>query len=120
MNNEMFIFGERWKGKNREYSVSWCDLCDVAIISCEDCHGSTCNCMSCEKCSEDFEEFCKYKRCVEDYLTGEEIKIYQKCLQIRKHILETIQIGEKEIDWNKLNERGDLSEWECGMFLNDK
>jgi tRNA U54 and U55 pseudouridine synthase Pus10 len=113
------MFNELWKGKNKEYSVWWCDLCDQAVISCDKCGGSTCNCHSCEYCQEDFNEFDKYKRNVENYLTKEEIKIYQKCLQIKKHILETIRGGEKEIDWKKLNKRGDLSKWECKMFLNN-
>jgi hypothetical protein len=109
------IFGDsKWKNK---YPVEWCSLCDTAIIGCAVCAGTTCNGHSCEFCNQDFDEFCDCKRRVSDYLTEDETAIYQKSLRIKKFILETLRDGDKEIDWNKLNENGELSQNDQNMFL---
>lgn len=105
--------GAKWKDK---YFVDWCDLCNVAIISCEACGGTTCNCHACEKCSKDFDEFFKLKRHVEDYLTEEEKLIYQKCLRIKKHMIGSLSKGESEINWQKMYEQGKFSRWEEELF----
>jgi hypothetical protein len=106
---------KKWKDK---YFVEWCDLCDIAIIICPEpgCGGSSCNGHSCEKCDKDITEFNSYKTKVQDYLSKDEIRIYEKCLRIKRHILETLANGEKEINWKKLQSEGQLSGWEEGLF----
>jgi hypothetical protein len=37
-------------------------------------------------------------------------------LRIKKHILETLAKGEKEINWKKLQSNGELSAWEEQLF----
>jgi tRNA U54 and U55 pseudouridine synthase Pus10 len=107
--------GKKWKDK---YFVEWCDLCDTAIIICLDpnCGGSSCNGHSCEKCHDDITEFDLCKTKVQDYLSKDEIRIYEKSLRIKKHILETLAKGEKEINWKKLQSNGELSAWEEQLF----
>ena len=116
--DEIFA-GKKWQGKNGHYVVKWCDLCDTATISCleKNCHGSSCNVMGCSKCREDFDEFNKAKTCIWEYLTLEERDIYDKCRQLKKHIIETIKTGDKEIDWKKLDDEGHLSDYDRWMFL---
>ena len=110
------FYGKKWRGK---YKVSWCDLCDTAIITCPKCKNGSCNGGGCEECINDKDsiEFNEVKTRVEDYLTEEEIKIYQKCLELKKYILETVRDGDKEIDWNKLDKNGKLSDWNRKMFI---
>src|SRR6266498_2190781 len=98
------------KWKNR-YIVKWCELCDRASILCPDCKNISCNGGSCEKCKEDFIEFTSLKHSIENYLTYEEIKTYLKCLALKKYIVKTLRNGDKEIDWNKLDKEGELSEY---------
>ena len=117
MNDELNIFfNKKWKNK---YTVDWCNLCDVAIISCPFCEGTTCNSHSCDKCKDDFEEFRKYRRTVFDYLTKDEIKIYEKCLELKKFILQTIPENEKEINWRRLKDDGMLSNYDEELFHNE-
>ena len=111
------LFGApKWKDK---YQVRWCDLCNCAYIHCEHCRGSTCNGHGCEKCKQDGIEFSKYFRSVECYLTPEEAKIYDKCLRLKKFILKTIPQGDKQIDWKKLKEAGELSQNDEEMFRDE-
>ena len=96
-----------WKNK---HEIDWCNLCNVFIISCPECKGTTCNCHSCEKCSENFDDFNKAKTRIHDYLTEEEIEVYEKCMQLKKLIEESLARGEYELDFKKLNEMGNLSQ----------
>lgn len=107
--------GNKWKGK---YVVSWCHLCNTASISHHGCpgHGSSCNAGGCPDCIEDFKEFNKLKTTVEDYITEEEAKTWEKCLRLRKHIVESLQRGEKQLYWEKLAKEGHLSQNERQMF----
>lgn len=108
------IFNERWKEK---YLITWCYLCENAIIGCEDCHGTTCNGGSCEKCRDDFAEFGLNKTAVHQYLTEEEKRIYQKCLRIKHFILDTLRVGEPEINWERLSKERRLSQFDQELFL---
>ncbi len=110
------IFGTKWKNK---YIIKWCDLCDCAVISCieDNCRGSSCNGTGCSKCRDDFDEFNKSKTSVFEYLTLEERDTYIKCNQLKKHIMETLADGDKEIDWKKLDKEGKLSGYDCLIFL---
>jgi len=110
------IFAEKWKNK---YVITWCSLCDSACIACLNpkCLGTSCNGAGCKKCNNDFNEFHSYNIRVENYLTDKEKNIYHKCLRIKKHILETIPLGIKKIDWKKLNKQKKLSDIERKMFL---
>lgn len=111
------IFGTVWKGK---YPVDWCDICDCVSISCpeENCHATSCNCGSCDKCSADIDEFNSYNCKIENYLTEEEKLIYFKCMEIKKFIIESVCKGEKEINFKKLKEDGQLCEYTEKSFEN--
>ena len=110
------IFNAKWKKK---YTVSWCMICDCAYITCPNskCLGTSCNGAGCKECNNDFDEFLTYNIRVENYLTDKEKNIYHKCLRVKKHILETIPLGIKKIDWKKLNKQKKLSDIERKMFL---
>ena len=107
--------GGKWKGK---YAINWCHMCDTASISHNGCpgHGSSCNSGGCKECLDDFTEFNKLKTSVQDYITPEEAKVWEKCLRIRKHIVESLQRCEKEIVWAKLSKEGHLSQHEQEML----
>ena len=112
------IFGEsKWRNK---YEFDWCDLCDCAIVICNEpeCHGTTCNCTGCEKCinDADYKDFENVKNRVEFYLTEDEIKIYHKARRIKELIMHTIGMGDKEIDFQKLKAQGHLSRSDEEMF----
>lgn len=103
------IFGEKylWKGN---YKLSWCNLCETAIIACPVCKNSSCNGSGCNECHIDFEDFNKnYKTCTDDYLTEEEFKIYCKAQYLKEFILKSLGENEKQIDFNKLKSEGRLS-----------
>ena len=111
--NQLLIdpFLDKWKDK---YPITWCDLCDTAIIICPECHNSSCNGGGCNKCinDPDAKEFSECKTHIWNYLTEDEKIIHEKGLRIKKHILETLSRGEKHIDWKLLRERGELSQHE--------
>jgi hypothetical protein len=75
--------------------------------------------MQCDKCKDDQKEFNTYKTCIESYLTEDEIKTYDKCLRIKKFILETIPHGIKEINWKELKEQGELSRHDEEIFAKE-
>jgi hypothetical protein len=112
---------DKWKGTNGYYAVKWCDLCDTATISCleEKCNGSSCNGTGCIKCRPDFSKFNESKTCVKEYLTVEEQGLYDKFVQLKRHIIDSLLRGEKEIDWQKLDKEGRLSEYDCHLFLSE-
>lgn len=99
----------RWTSPDGEtYQLSWCEMCHDAIIVCGHCDNSSCNGSGCVECLGDFEYFTEnYKFRVSQYLTPEENKVYEKALQIKKFILNSIQYGEKEIDWKRLRIQGE-------------
>jgi hypothetical protein len=43
----------------RGYKVQWCNLCETAIIHCDECGVGSCSGGGCPKCSDDFDEFHK-------------------------------------------------------------
>jgi len=101
------IFGDKWKNT---YTVSWCDLCDNAIISCPICKNSSCNGSSCDKCHKDFIEFENSKTCPTQYLNKQESEIYKKGVRLQNLILKSLRRNETEIDWEKTAREGNLSE----------
>ena len=106
---------KKWKDK---YIVDWCDLCRTATIRCSDCKNSSCNGGGCPNCLDDFVEFNhQCKTSVENYLTEEEVKIYHKCLQLKKFIIKTLRNGDKEINWLELDKRGELSKYDRQFFI---
>lgn len=115
--NQLFIdpFAKKWKDK---YPITWCELCETAIIICTHCHNSSCNGGGCDICinDPDAKEFNECKTHVWDYLTEEEKLIYEKGLRIKRHIIDTISRGEKSINWKKLQEDGELSQTEIKML----
>jgi hypothetical protein len=109
MSNEsrfLATLGKLWKNK---YAVDWCELCRTAIIICPKCQNSSCNGGGCEECLKDWAEFKEYKRRVENYLTEDEIKIYNKCEALKDLIVKTIREEEKGINWEKIQKEGKLS-----------
>jgi hypothetical protein len=116
--NDLFCDNKKWKNK---YKVRWCDLCTTAILVCPACKNTTCNCGGCKECHDDFDEFNKNtKHRIESYLTDDEVKVYRKTIQIRKHILETLRENLNEIDWTELERNGKLSQIEMEMFIDKK
>jgi tRNA U54 and U55 pseudouridine synthase Pus10 len=104
----------QWKGK---YPVTWCHLCDTAIIICPKCNNSSCNGGGCPECHNDFEEFAKTcKTDVDDYLTERETFTYRKGLRLQRLIVESIQRQEKQLDFNELKNSGHLSQADREMF----
>lgn len=102
------MFNEaQWKEK---YEISWCGMCNVAIITCPQCDNTSCNAGGCEACDQDFTEFLQGKIGVEAYLSKEEAKIFDKARRIQKFILETLAEGHPEIDWKALRDRGKMSQ----------
>jgi hypothetical protein len=102
-----------WKEK---YRISWCHLCKTAVIACPACKNISCNGGGCDECSETFHEFATIKTGVGEYLTEEEYKIYDKSLRIQRFILETLAQGQKEINWKKLWEDGQMSQHDKELF----
>jgi len=102
-----------WKGV---YKVSWCNLCETAIISCPKCDATSCNCSSCEFCHKDIEDFHKAKTTLEDYLSEQEAHVLVKCQRTKKHILTCLKAGKREIDWAWLHESGHLCKADYGLF----
>jgi hypothetical protein len=71
----------------------------------------------CNECKNDYGEwYANVKHSVCDYLTEEEIKIYQKCNQLKKLIVESLGTGDKEINWKKMQKDGQLSGWDEDVF----
>ena len=114
------IFGDNgsrqlWKGK---YRVSWCGTCRTAYIACVEpnCDGTSCNGGGCEKCHEDFVEFHTCKTSIEDYLSDDEIETYRKIIHLQSLILESLRMGDKEIDFEKMNREDLLTEYSKKLF----
>lgn len=111
------IFGTEdiWKDK---YRIKWCGMCEAAIISCleDNCNGSCCNGNECEKCAPDFEEFSKANTQIEDYLTDEEIAIYQKGQRLKFLIIKSLAMGDKEINWEEMSRKGILCDNDHKIF----
>lgn len=109
------FFKKYWKG----YELIWCDLCNCASIRCPDCNLCSCSCGSCEKCISIFKEFDTSKNSLYDYLTDKEIEVNEKIWQLKKHILNSLELGEKEINFQKLKETGGLSQNEEQLYFKD-
>ena len=108
MFNSSFENLPQWKEK---YEISWCGLCNVAIIKCPQCDSTSCNTGGCEACDSDFTEFLlQGKISVEAYLSKEEAQIYDKARRIQKFILETLAEGRSKIDWKALKDQGKMSQ----------
>ena len=113
--NDILNNHPRWKG----LKLWWCDLCETASIGCNnpECHGSSCNAMGCESCIAIHKEFNKeYKTTLHEYLSHEENQTVRKAHQIQKFILESLAIGEKEINWKRMYETGHLSQQDMEIF----
>lgn len=102
----------KWKN----YELDWCEICDTAIIVCPECGATSCNATCCESCMDDMIEFNKHKTVVSDYLTEEEIVAYWKCRRLKKLIMKSLEKDEMRINWNKLLEEGELSDYDCKLF----
>jgi hypothetical protein len=112
--NEIFGQTPIWKGK---YKIKWCEMCRTATIVCETCKNSSCNGGGCKECDADFTYFISVKTTIEEYLTDEEIEVYHKADYLKKFILDSLGKGEREIDFNRMERDGELSEVTKKMFL---
>ena len=103
-----------WKG----HKITWCDHCTVYTISCEYCRNSTCNGGGCDKCTDLFREFNQCKISPYDYLNEEERKVYYKVLRLMDFIPMSLNMGDKEIDWQKMEKTGQCctKDWEVFEF----
>lgn len=102
-----------WKEK---YKISWCHLCDAAILTCPACENTTCNAGGCDACHETFIEFNKGKVTVFAYLTDDESAVYQKAMRIQNFILESLAKGRSEINWKQLDEDGEMTDHDVKVF----
>ncbi len=109
------FFKKYWKS----YELFWCDLCGCASIVCPSCKSGSCSCGGCEKCISDVKEFDTCKNSLRDYLTPAEQETSEKIWQLKKHILNSLELGEKEIDFQKLKETGGLSQNEEQLYFKD-
>lgn len=108
------IFGiPRYKGK---YVVSWCDHCNQAIITCGKCHNTTCNGGGCKECVDDFDEFSCLNTRAENYLHPTEWDVIKKYRALKKFMIPSLGLGEKGINWSRLDVDGKLSENDIEMF----
>lgn len=101
------IFGDakKWNGR----SIFWCNLCETFSLNPEcECRGTSCNAGGCEKCGPVLKEFETVKSSVEAYLTEEEVKTMQKISRLKKLIPLSISMGDKKIDWQKMETAGQL------------
>ena len=115
--NKMFRTNT-WMGKQGEYLVNWCELCETYIIGCLDknCKGTSCNCTGCDKCIKDHEEFNKSKTSPFQYLNEEEKVIYQKIEHLKRLIPKSLKRGEKEINWQTAESEGNLCQMDYKLF----
>ena len=114
------IFGDdqKWQGRHALYDLDWCALCRTASIHNPNCgcHGSSCNAGGCKNCGEDFDVFHKCKTTVREYLTEQECAAHDKALKLIKWILESLTLGEQEIDWKRLKTTGQTSRNDDEVF----
>jgi hypothetical protein len=106
---------EKWRG----YPLSWCELCDGAVITCETCKNSSCNGSGCPVCIKDFVEFGKVSIKLIDCLDVEEAKAYEKARRLKKLIILSAHRGDTEIDWRGLLREGHLSEMDKLVFYRE-
>ena len=104
------------KPKYKQYDISWCDLCDRFIISCNYCNGASCNGSSCDKCHDDFTEFNLGNVSVLDYLTEQEIRVYDKIRSIKRLMLHEMNNGIYNLDFEKLHREGSLCKNDLDYF----
>ncbi len=104
----------RWKGK---YKITYCEMCDSASIVCPICNSGSCSCGGCPECLEDMREYsatCKDR--VQNYLTEEEKKIFEKARRIKQHMMDSLRDGETKINFKERAATGKFSQTEREMF----
>lgn len=107
--------GDEGKWKNK-YNVEWCALCEVAAIVCPICKNSSCGGGGCKECMEDLDEWNKTKHCLEQYLPPNEVVFYEKCQQLKRFMIKSLQQSEHEINWKKSIDKGELSSHDEVLF----
>jgi len=112
------IFGEnKWKEK---YTIDYCDQCETFMVSCPVCNFGSCSGGGCKECHDDTIEFHNTikKTNISDYLTEEEKLTFTKIHALKRHMWDSICLGESEIDFDKLKEDGKLSQVTEELFKN--
>ena len=80
--DSIFSADKKWKNI---YPVFYCSTCHAWSISCPnpDCNGSSCNASGCKDCTASFADFRKSKNHIEDYLTEDEKKTFDKIFLLK-------------------------------------
>lgn len=113
MNEAAKIFRDKWKDK---YYIDWCHLCRTAYLVCPKCGLGSCSGGGCDECVAEQKEFYEYKTRVEDYLTEEEIQVYNKCERLKDLIMESISRHEPIVNFKKLRSEGNFSQIDEELF----
>ena len=69
-----------YKLNNKEYRVSWCDLCGVPVLCCDKCTATTCNCAGCDHCLPDFGDKEKIMKFEKEFLN--EVKDFVTLMEL--------------------------------------
>lgn len=116
------IFGSKkyWtSSRGNKYEIFRCDLCECFSLKYPCCGNTTCNCGGCDKCKEDDKEFRECKTTEYAYLLIEEMEILEKVNLLKRHILDCLAAGFKEINWKWLEDNGKLCQLDY-KFWGDK
>lgn len=105
--DDIFGSGKLWKNK---YKIKWCEMCETFMISClnEKCRGSSCNAGGCLLCLADLADFNSAKTQISDYLNEQEKFVYRKIQYLKKYIKESLESGDYEINWQKMESAGNF------------
>lgn len=101
------------KPKFKDKEISWCPLCEIYIVSCEKCSGTSCNCKCCDECKNDQDEFVKLHPWPEYWMSEDERKVIEKYKRI-KHLLEECLSDGRGLDleWLYYNGKFCGRDWE--------
>lgn len=100
------IFGECCQGELKGFTVGYCELCEAVYLRCPKCKNISCNGSGCDYCVITHE----YKTNIASYLNPEEIRVFNKIHHLRRLMEESLKMGDKEIDFKKMRDLGQISQ----------
>lgn len=103
------IFGE---GK-----FKYCDLCETFYSTCEFCGNSSCSGGGCEKCVK--QSGLEVETSPSYYLSEEENRTIRKFRSLKKIMKESLNRGDRKIDWQKEHSEGNLSKNDEDFFAEE-
>ncbi len=109
------IFGEKhpsWRGRE----VTWCPLCEVFIVACKKCSGTSCNCMACDECRQDQQDFNKLRPFPEAHLPKEDLAAVDRYKRIKHLLFTCLTENGTGINWEWLAFHGKLSPNDIDVF----